>query len=141
MLLFVVETKQDDGREFFNDARLFKYSVHETINLLPIFKRLAQSRPRNEPALGPAVHFTGSVVVRVEQEGVLRVNRRVVRQSFFKNKGLEKPTRVREMPSRSALSGSSSIVFSLQPTQQDSILLKKAPRFPIVSIILLSLVL
>jgi hypothetical protein len=97
-----MKTEQHNWREFFNDARLFKYSVHETINLLPIFKRLAQSRPRNEPALGPAVHFTGSIVVRVEQVGVLRVYRRVVRQSFFKNKGLEKPTRVREMPFRGA---------------------------------------
>jgi hypothetical protein len=102
VLLFVVETKQDDGCEFFSDARLFKYSVHEAVDLLPIFKRLAQSRTRNEPAFGPAVHFTGSIVVRVEEVGVLRVYRRVVRQSLFKNKGLEKPTRVREMPFRGA---------------------------------------
>ena len=65
---------------------------------MSIFQSLAQSRPGNEATLRPAVHFTGGIVVRVEQIGVLRVYRRVVRQSFFKNEGLKKPTRVREMP-------------------------------------------
>jgi hypothetical protein len=38
-------------------------------------------------------------------------------------------------PSRSSLSGSSSMMVSLWPTRQDSILLKKARGFQIVSVI------
>ena len=102
VLLFVVETKHDDWRKLFNDVRLFEYCIHEPINMAPIFKRLTQSRSRDESAFGTAVHFTRGVIVRVEQVSVLRMYRCVVRQSLLENKGLEKPAGVRQMPFRGA---------------------------------------
>ena len=44
------------------------------------------------------MHLTSGIVVGIEQISVLRVDRRVTRQSFFDDEGLKKPTGVREMP-------------------------------------------
>src|SRR6202521_4346805 len=46
------------------------------------------------------MHLTSGIVVGVEQISVLRVDRRVIRQSCLDDEGLEKPTGVREMPFR-----------------------------------------
>ena len=46
------------------------------------------------------MHLTSSIVVGIEQISVLRVDRRVIRLSFFEHEGLKKPTGVREMPFR-----------------------------------------
>ena len=46
------------------------------------------------------MHLTSGIVVGIEQISVLRVDRRVIRQSFFEDEGLKKPTGVREMPFR-----------------------------------------
>ena len=98
----MMEAENYNWCKLFNDGWLFENFAHEIINPVSIFKCLAQSRPGNEPALGPAMHFTGGIIVRVEQIGVLRVYRCVVRQGLFENKGLEKPARVRKMPFRRA---------------------------------------
>jgi hypothetical protein len=44
------------------------------------------------------VHLTSGIVVGIEQISVLRVDRRIVGQSFFEDEGLKKPAGVREMP-------------------------------------------
>jgi hypothetical protein len=46
------------------------------------------------------VHLTSGIIVGIEQISVLRVDRRVVRQSFFEDESLKKPARVRKMPFR-----------------------------------------
>ena len=46
------------------------------------------------------MHLAGGIVVGIEQISVLRVDRRVIRQSLFEDEGLKKPTGVREMPFR-----------------------------------------
>jgi hypothetical protein len=46
------------------------------------------------------VHLTSGIIVGIEQISVLRVDRRVVRQSFFQKEGLKKPAGVRKMPFR-----------------------------------------
>src|ERR1700676_4904607 len=46
------------------------------------------------------MHFTSSIVVGIEQISILRVDRGVIRQSFFDDESFKKPTGVREMPFR-----------------------------------------
>ena len=53
------------------------------------------------------MHLTSGIVVGIEQISVLRVDRRVIRQSFFEDEGLKKPTGVREMPFRRTHLGNS----------------------------------
>lgn len=53
------------------------------------------------------MHLPSGIVVGIEQISVLRVERRVIRQSFFDDEGFKKPTGVREMPFRRTHLGNS----------------------------------
>ena len=53
------------------------------------------------------MHLTSGIVVGIEQISVLRVDRRIVGQSFFEDESLKKPAGVGEMPFRRTHFGNS----------------------------------
>src|SRR5438874_4519199 len=73
-----------------------------TIDIFTVTERFRHSRTRDQAAQIAPVHAAGSVVIRVEEEGVLRNRGPVILLPGLEDECFKKPSRVGQVPLRRA---------------------------------------
>ena len=97
VLLFVMQPEFDYRRHGRILVALQEF-VHLRIDVLAIRVDFGQTRPRNHAALGARMLVAHGVVVGIEQDLEMRIERTVSGEVRGQHKGLEKPAGVRQMP-------------------------------------------
>ena len=101
MLLFMMETKHDQINSL-DRQRLRQHLKHCLIDMAAIVADLLDRGPGDHASLCARMARPGGLVVRVEQEGVHRVEFDISRMELLEKERLEEPCHVGPVPLRRA---------------------------------------
>jgi hypothetical protein len=97
VLLLVIQTEQERESERGINVAL-QALEHRRVDAPAVVADLRQCRPRDQAARISSVHRAGTLIIRIEQEVPLRIERRAARAAAPEHEALEEPGRVRQMP-------------------------------------------
>ena len=102
VLLFMLHPEDENRLDFIEQlfASIGEQIVDARIDRCSVALGLANGWPRDQSTQVAPVHVAGSVVVRVKEICVLRNFRAIFCNKIFKDKRLEKPSRMRQVPLR-----------------------------------------